>query len=274
VTTTTAVICQRWAPGGKVVWVPPQRDYNFNPARYRVEVLDDDKRPKAFVEAHHYSAAYVAAIHRYGLFERATGLLVGVAVLSNPANVLVLTNAFPRLAPYSQSLELGRFVLTDEVPYRAESWFAGKVRQLAAEDGIRGIIAHADPAHGHFGTIYQASNARYCDMTGKRGEWHLPPDGFVFSDRAASKVRAQEKGHVYAEKQLTDRRATALLPGEDPEVWLAGALTACEAVRVQSDGKHRYLWATGTDKRQRAAVVFGYRARPYPKADLGQRTLF
>lgn len=272
-TVTPAAVCQRWAPGGQVVWVPPQRDYNFNPGRYAVEVLDDDTRPKAFVEAHHYSAAYVAAVHRYGLFERATGLLVGVAVLSNPANVKVLTNAFPRLTPYSQSLELGRFVLTDEVPYRAESWFAGKVRQLAAEAGIRGIIAHADPAHGHFGTIYQASNARYCDMTGSRGEWHLP-GGFVFSDRTAQKVRRRERGHVYAEKQLITRGAGAIREGDDPKVWLRGALVRCEAVRVPTDGKHRYLWAVGTDKRQRTAVVFGYPSRPYPKADLGQAALF
>ena len=45
----------------------------------------------------------------------------------------VLTNGFRELEPFAESLELGRFVLTDAVPANAESWFLVQCWQRAAE---------------------------------------------------------------------------------------------------------------------------------------------
>ncbi|WP_459254001.1 Mom family adenine methylcarbamoylation protein [Streptomyces sp. NPDC059373] len=90
--------------------------------------------------------------------------------------------------PYQQSLELSRLVLLDEVPANAESWFAARAFRLAAEAGVRAVIAHSAPHSrerrtptgveqlhpGHWGTIYQASGMAYLGRTRPR---RLSEDG-------------------------------------------------------------------------------------------------
>jgi len=153
---------------------------------------------------HHYSASYPAASQRYGLFDLAAGKLAGAAVLSVPTQARVLTSVFPDLEPYAESLELGRFVLDDDVAANGESWFLGQVCRMAADRGTRGLVSFSDllPRHladgtvimpGHVGTMYQASNAVYTGRGTPRTLTVLR-DATVFSDRAAQKVRSQVKG--------------------------------------------------------------------------------
>jgi len=77
---TTTTQTQRWN-NGRDYWRPVGEV--FDPARYGVEVISEDRIAKAFVERHHYSGSYPAARVRVGLFET-TGYtapeLVGVAV--------------------------------------------------------------------------------------------------------------------------------------------------------------------------------------------------
>ncbi|GAA4102977.1 hypothetical protein [Nonomuraea soli] len=88
-----------------------------------------EPQARTFIQARHYSGTYPAAVLRYGLWERhrernSEGLvLVGAAVLSIPVNQAVLTSVFPRLEPYQESLELGRFVLTTPCPPTARAGF-------------------------------------------------------------------------------------------------------------------------------------------------------
>ena len=156
--------CQRWNPGGVPSWRRPC-DGGFDPGRYGVAPVSDGQA-KAFVTSLHYSRSYPAAVHRYGLFDlaAATPVLAGVAVLSVPASKTVLTSVFPHLEPYRESLELGRFVLADEVPANGESWFIGQCGRLAAVAGLRGLVMFSDPVErrradgtlvmpGHVGVI-------------------------------------------------------------------------------------------------------------------------
>ncbi|MET7353048.1 hypothetical protein [Streptomyces mirabilis] len=66
-----------------------------------------------------------------------------------------------------ESLECSRFVLTDECPANAESWFLARCFDELLVRGVRGIVSFADPvprrdapgavvAVGHVGTIYAA----------------------------------------------------------------------------------------------------------------------
>jgi hypothetical protein len=188
---------------------------------------------KAYVLGHHYSGSYPAASQRYGLVELAAGRLAGVAVLSVPAQARVLTGVFADLEPYVQSLELGRFVLDDEVAANGESWFLGQVCRMAAERGTRGLVSFSDPLPrqlsdgtvimpGHVGTIYQATNATYTGR-GTARTLTVLRDATVFSDRAAQKVRAQVKGHEYAEQLWVAHGARVRRAGESPAGWLAQA---------------------------------------------------
>jgi hypothetical protein len=153
--------CQRWRDG-TARW-KHRSEGGFEPRSYEVGPLDD-RTAKAYVERHHYSRTYVASRLRYGLWERG-GTLVGVAVLSVPVRATVLTCPFPELVPYTESLELGRFVLADRVPGNGETWFLARVFRLAAREGIRGVVSFSDPVArcdaagkvtfpGHAGGIY------------------------------------------------------------------------------------------------------------------------
>ena len=75
---------------------------------------------KAFVQLHHYSGpnSWVYDRFRYGLFT--AGRLIGAAVFSHPVNEKIFS-VFP--GSVRQSVELGRFVLLDEVPGNGERSF-------------------------------------------------------------------------------------------------------------------------------------------------------
>ena len=88
----------------------------------------------------------------------------------------------------------------------------------------------------------------------------------MFSDRAAQKVRAQVKGHEYAEQLLVGRGARRRRSGERPAAWLAEALDEAGARRVRHPGCHRYAFPIGTGRWARAAVRVALAPRPYPKA--------
>jgi hypothetical protein len=100
----------RWCHGWHS-WVR-RRHGGFNPDLFEVHPVSGPVA-KSYVELMHYSGSYVAASRRYGMFiHTPDGLdLVGVAVFAIPAQARVLTNVFPDLRPYAESLELARFVL-------------------------------------------------------------------------------------------------------------------------------------------------------------------
>ncbi|MGP4027347.1 Mom family adenine methylcarbamoylation protein [Actinomadura sp. 3N407] len=169
--------CQRSEPGRVHSW-RHRSDGGFDAASYEA-VRVDEATARSFVLDRHYSGTYPAGRLQYGLYEvsgQTPEVVVGVAVLSVPMNVKVLTGPFPQLEPYTESVELGRFVLADHVPGNGESWFIGRIAEMAAADGVRGIVAFSDPFGrttldgsavfpGHVGTIYQAANFAYCGPT-------------------------------------------------------------------------------------------------------------
>src|SRR5579859_7435361 len=170
------------------------------------EVADvDELTAKNFVLTHHYSRSYPAARFRFGIFRR--GQLLGVAVFSQPCSDRVLTNVF-RGVPAAQSVELGRFVLLDEVPGNGETWFLARAFERLRSYGIAGVVSFSDPVPrresngtvifpGHVGTIYQAHNACYLGRATPRTLCILP-DGTTLSPRAIQKIRAREQGWRYS----------------------------------------------------------------------------
>lgn len=265
-------LCQRWR-GGQHSW-RHRSEGGFDPAAYEVAPIDEDKAVKAFVVGHHYSASYPSAKLRYGLY--GAGELVGVAVLSIPTNDKSLTNVFPGLVANYESTELGRFVLLDEVPANAESWFLAQAFRLAAAQGIRGVLSCSDPlprraidgrliVPGHVGTIYQATNARYLGRQTARTLWVFP-DGTTLNARSIQKIRKGERGAAYVEALLVSHGAVARGRDENPTIWLKRAKAAAGATNARHRGNHRFAFVLGrthTERRQVERALAA--AQPYPK---------
>ncbi len=260
--------CQRWQHR-RHSW-RHRSEGGFNSRQYEVAPLDE-LSAKAFVEGHHYSGSYVAASQRYGLWD-CGGRLVGAAVLSVPVQTTVLTRPFPELVPFTESLELGRFVLLDNVPANGESWFLARAFELAARAGIRGVVSFSDPLPrwnagqlvfpGHIGTIYQASNAVYAGR-GTARTLHVLPNGRLLNARSLSKLRKLERGHEYVEELLC-RFGAPPRRGRNPADWLPGALAAAGVRLLRHPGNHRYLFRLG-GRSARRTVRIGMPSADYPK---------
>jgi hypothetical protein len=265
----TGRLCQRWR-AGRQSW--QQAGARFDPNGYDVRPIPDDTTASAYVRANHYSASYVAALHRFGLFQ--AGRLVGVAVYSNPVTPQVLTCVLPDLRPAAESVELGRFVLDDAVPGNGESWMLARCHELLVAAGVAAVVSFADPiprrtragtviSPGHVGIIYQATNATYTGRSWPRTIWMLP-DGTTFNGKAQSKIRQQQCGHEYAERTLVRWGARPMRSGEDPKAWLREAKQTARVTTHQHPGNHRYVFALG-NARQRRDVRIAVPAMPYPK---------
>jgi hypothetical protein len=124
------------------------RAADFRPGDYGVELLADDTRPRAFIEAHHYSGSYPAARCRVGLFRRlpfAAPELVGVAVYS----VGVQPKAPAKWSGLAAAIcpDLGRLVLLDDVPYCAETWILARAFAVLRGElpGVAVVLSYSDP---------------------------------------------------------------------------------------------------------------------------------
>lgn len=253
---------QRWAERRDSYRVPSER---IVPREYDVAAIVDDGTARGFVERHHYSRSYPAARVRVGLYRRCE--LVGVAVFSHPCNDRVLTSAFPALSPL-ESIELGRFVLLDEVPGNGETWFLARCFELLRARGLQGVVSFSDPVErtsadgrlvfpGHVGTIYQAHNARYLGR-GTPDLLRVLPDGTVLSPRTQQKIRAGERGWRAAVELLGRYGADVIADGApraDRLEWLTTWLPRLTR-RVRHPGNHKYAWSLS--RRLRLASGLAY----------------
>ena len=96
--------CQRWTLG-RHSW-RHLSEGGFDARQFSVDEIPESVA-RSFVCRHHYAASYPAGRMAWGLFSE-TGedpaSLVGVAVLSVPMSAAVVSNVFPELAPFTQSL--------------------------------------------------------------------------------------------------------------------------------------------------------------------------
>lgn len=245
--------CQRWRDRASYRYADPAE--RFDARRYEVREIDDAAATRYVVD-NHYLASYPAASRRLGLFRRDE--LVGVAVFSVPPQAAVLTNVFPGLEPYRASVELGRFVLGDAEPGNSESWFLARCfGDFLYPAGVRGVVSFADPVPrltstgekvhtGHLGWIYQGSNGVYTGR-GTARTLDLLPDGRTLNPRTKQKIRAQERGHEGAERQLIALGARAPRAGERPSTWLDHALEDIGVRKLRHRGCHRYVFPLGEE---------------------------
>nr|BEK71357.1 hypothetical protein KPHV_85840 [Kitasatospora purpeofusca] len=278
---------QRWRDNS-TRWVHTSQG-GFDRRRYDVVELPEAPA-RSFVARHHYLAGWPATVHRFGLLdlravpdEHAVTVqghsLVGVVVLGSPMNDRVLTNVFPDLEPFGQSLEMSRICLDDTVPGNGESWTVTRALHLAAGHGIRGVVTFADPEPqlrrladgtvlgsptGHLGIMYQALNARFTGRATPRTLTVLP-DGTILTARSTAKIIGQESGAAAVARRLHGLGATPAAAGQDPRTWLRGALAEIGARSRRHPGTYRYALRAGRTRAERTRTRIALAALPYPK---------
>ena len=253
---------QRWR------WREPKTAHGlFCPNGFDVRVID--YRPaREFVTAHHYSGTYPAARLQVGIFDYVNEL-VGVAVFSVPASQKVIPK-WCGLESY-KGVELGRFVLLDEVGYNAESWFLARAFDAVRSElgDVRAILSFTDPAvwpdfgryepPGHVGTIYKAISSRYVGRANPKTLLIGSVSGRPVSPRALSKLRTGDSGRDYA-RRILEREFG---PGSsDDRIYLREVRD--RARRVRHPGNHAFVWPVGRGRGRRhrnrdaAAIMEGF----------------
>lgn len=232
---------------------------------------------KGFVQQHHFAGTYPAARVRVGLFRlhpARKAELVGVAVFSQPMTQALIPH-WTGLEP-ARGIELGRMVLTDDVPANGESYLIGRAFRLLAQElpQIHAIVSFSDPMQrvteaghkvtpGHAGVVWQATNARHVGRS-KARQLIFDRAGRVVSERALAKLRNGERGAGYVYDQLMAAGAPARRSGEADSDYVPRALAEGPFRRVRHPGNLAYVWASLTAPQ---GVTAGFRpALQYPKA--------
>ncbi|MFQ6025899.1 MAG: DNA methyltransferase [Dehalococcoidia bacterium] len=161
--------------------------------------------------------------------------LLGALTLGvGPSNVFSLVDG----ATPDDCLTLTRLWLSDELPYNSESRVLGLVlKSLCRHTGLKFLVSYADPAQGHLGTIYQATNWVYTGLSQATPLYDLG-DG-----------------------QPRHSRSLSHALGTHSVVYLRAKGVAVQLVPQQA--KHRYLYFLDRNWRERLRTP----ELPYPKFD-------
>ena len=114
-----------------------------------------------------------------------------------------------------ETWELARLWLADQLPRNSETWFIGRaIRHVRAEHPhTRHLVSYADPAHGHVGIIYRASNWTFDGMTD--GERKTPRFDYYFGHRRLGRqAHAVGRSVVKVRRTAKYRYSFCLAPRE------------------------------------------------------------
>ena len=170
---------------------------------------------RRFVEQHHYSHNVNGVKISYCFQVKCDGRLVGGVIYG-----ALSTTAWKRFADTEQKvLELRRLVLLDEAGRNSESrvvgWTLRWLRKHAP--AVEVVVSYADPAHGHSGTIYRASNFQYKGISATDKGFRDPETGKTYHSRALrTKYNGDFKPFVkrLREKHDAGRLEVVELPGK------------------------------------------------------------
>jgi hypothetical protein len=195
---------------------------------------------KYAVEHWHYSKCLPhQKLVKLGVWENA--LFVGALIFGDGANQNIMT---PYGLTYNEGCELVRIALTRHTTP------VSRIIRVALHllynflPRLRLVVSFADPAHGHVGAIYQASNWLYTGKTSASDEYIV--HGKRFQGRALRSTRSTH--------------GLRAIPAKNVVEWAQKVLDP-QACVVKGTSKHRYLYPL--DAAMRAQIL--PLAKPYPK---------
>lgn len=189
---------------------------------------------KAFIARHHYlgkPAGGTSILIGVLLGDRLVGI---VTFGAGPSQAFCLVDGAKR----PDCLCLSRFCLVDDLPKNAATRILGVILgALRRETSLKFVISYADPAQGHVGTIYQASNWLYTGLSEPTPRYDLG-DGVLRHSRSL--------GNAYGSRSVKHFQTHGV------------------PIRtVRQTPKHRYLYFLDPAWRTRLRVP----VQPFPKRE-------
>ena len=181
----------------------------------------------------HYSRCLPAGkLFKVGAWE--DGRYIGVVIFSRGAAINI---GKPYSLEQTECVELTRIALRDHRHFVSEIMMAAVHKLKETNPGLRLVVSYADPAQGHVGGIYQATNWIYTGATEPQRAWKV--NGRLVHPRT-----------IQAEK-----------PKGIPESKYMALKYKNSAQRITTEGKHKYLMPLDRKMRKQIAPL----AKPYPK---------
>ncbi len=135
-------------------------------------------------------------------------------------------------------MTLSRMWLSDKLPGNSESRVLGvALRALRQHTAVKFLVTYADPARGHWGTIYQATNWLYTGLSESMPLYDLG-DGIARHSRSLAHSHGTHSLKYFAEKGV-------------------------QVKLVSQSRKHRYLYFLDASWRERLRIP----TVPYPKKE-------
>lgn len=137
-------------------------------SKYKIIELKSASHPKisTFIKSNHYSGS-LSRGNKHVFVLIVKGHIRGCATFGIPVG----KGCHKYGSGKGEVLECKRFCLAPNAPKNAASFFMAKcIKELKKNKSIDSIISYADPAQGHEGTIYKASNYFYMGTQNKKGQ--------------------------------------------------------------------------------------------------------
>lgn len=176
----------------------------FRSKDYYTKLINHGLASKFIAKLHYSQGTSNTSSFAFGLFDRSNDFLVGACLwMCAPCGVAKkYSNTFVNGKPLMNTvLTLSRFVLRDDLPKNAASFFLSKCIKYIQKTGKYDcLVTYADQRVGHIGTIYKASNWKYDGETAAYTGW--------IDDEGILKSRLCSKGKTVAEMDSKYRRTT------------------------------------------------------------------
>ncbi len=209
----------------------PSAALQVSPKNLQVRVIAAQVARVLFERFHYLHSMPGGTVLCFGVFAK-ENLYGALSLGVGPKNAHMMVDG----ANPTDCLTLTRLWLEDILPRNSESRVIGLViHALRQHTKIKFLISYADPAEGHLGTIYQATNWLYTGISDAQPKLDLG-DGIPRHLRSVGSAFGTHSGKYFREHGL-------------------------DVKFVPQSGKHRYIYFIDPSCRDRLRVP----TMPYPK---------
>lgn len=139
---------------------------------FRIDRIDNAEAYNFVRQYHYLGDAQFFAMYAYGLVERESHQLVGVATYSIPQGTVSLQSWFGLNTDTKDIVELSRLCMLPELNgTNATSFLLGNSIKLLKQEKVRAVITLATQ-NRHVGSIYQVCNFKYYGLSDQKTDFY------------------------------------------------------------------------------------------------------